>query len=454
MTKRKIFFTFIAIFLISLSAQAQENETVKLGNGAKIVNKSFEEKNAERVFEISADYPEIVGLNSPNAQKFNDLAKSTVMREVAEFRKAMMEMDAEELKFAKERGVSNYSEIGYSIPLANENIISVSFGNGTYSGGAHPNSHSFTLNFDLKNGKDLKLSDLFTPNSNYLKVISNYSISDLEKQMESPDDEWIRRGAGADSKNFRSWNLTKEGLQIAFDQYQVAPYVAGPQEVTIPYDKLRNILKVFEFAPLEYANNGNPVNWCRNGLFPKDSENFRIAKITGAKNEKVFFYKDDNENCPKSANCKMKSYVIPSDEVIISRTYGNFACSWYQPKKGSETVGWISLDKIEFIESERNTPWIGDWEFYDNSIKIAPMKLDGKVKITGNAFWRGLGDNIHIGKIDFSGIPENGKLSLGDEGEYECRVKMQRVGQFLIVSDNLNCGGANVSFNGIYRRKE
>jgi hypothetical protein len=206
-------------------------------------------------------------------------------------------------------------------------------------------------------------------------------------------------------------------------------------------------------AQFETDNNGNPENWCRNGLFPQASGSFRIAKITGARNEKVFFYNDFEEDCPKSASCKTKSYVIPNDEVIVSRTYGNFACSWYQPKKGSETVGWISLDKIEFKESEQNSAWIGDWMFYDNSIKIAPMKLDGKVKITGNAFWKGLGDNIHIGEIDFSGVPENNKLGLGEEGEYECRVKMQRIGKYLIVSDNLNCGGANVSFNGIYRRK-
>lgn len=196
--------------------------------------------------------------------------------------------------------------------------------------------------------------------------------------------------------------------------------------------------------------NGNPVNWCRNGLFPKDSENFRIAKIKGAKNEKVFFYADEKEDCPKSAKCKMKSYVISNDEVIVSRTYGDFACAWFQPKKGSETVGWIELNKLDFVENAEILPWIGDWNFYDNSIKITPMKLEGKIKITGDATWKGMGDNVHIGEIDFSGVPENNKIELGEEGEYQCRVKMQRVGKFLIVSDNLNCGGANVTFSGVY----
>jgi hypothetical protein len=30
---------------------------------------------------------------------------------------------------------------------------------------------------------------------------------------------------------------------------------------------------------------------------------------------------------------------------------------------------------------------------------------------------------------------------------------MQLVGKLLVVGDNLHCGGANVSFSGIYQRK-
>jgi hypothetical protein len=39
-----------------------------------------------------------------------------------------------------------------------------------------------TLNYDLKNGKQLKLSDLFKPGAKYLQAISSYCIADLKKQ--------------------------------------------------------------------------------------------------------------------------------------------------------------------------------------------------------------------------------------------------------------------------------
>ena len=57
------------------------------------------------------------------------------------------------------------------------------------------------------------------------------------------DDEWITKGAGADKDNFSNWNLTKKGLLITFEPYQVAAYAAGSQTVIIPYDKLKSVLK-------------------------------------------------------------------------------------------------------------------------------------------------------------------------------------------------------------------
>lgn len=217
------------------------------------------------------------------------------------------------------------------------------------------------------------------------------------------------------------------------------------------------ILLVFSipvFAQLE----GNPENLCRNGFFPRESETYKLARVTGSKSEKIYFYGDDRDDCPKNKNCRLKSYLIPTDEVIVSRTYGDFACVWFQPRTGSETVGWIELAKLEWISAKKipaPTDWLGDWRFYDNSIRISKSKTRGFFDVKGNAFWKGLGDNIHIGELDHRAKPSENKLKLGEKetDEYACKVSMQLVGKYLIVADNLNCGGANVSFSGVYRKK-
>ncbi|MFO7584726.1 MAG: DUF3298 domain-containing protein, partial [Anaerolineales bacterium] len=47
-------------------------------------------------------------------------------------------------------------------------------------------------------------------------------------------------GAEPLPENYRNWNLTYEGLLITFDEYQVAPYAAGMQQVLVPFDVLEN----------------------------------------------------------------------------------------------------------------------------------------------------------------------------------------------------------------------
>jgi hypothetical protein len=202
---------------------------------------------------------------------------------------------------------------------------------------------------------------------------------------------------------------------------------------------------------------GNPENWCREGFFPRESEQYRLARITGQKGERVYFYGDD-ENCPDGKNCRRKSYLIPNDEIIVSRTFGRFACSWFQPSKGAETVGWIETKNIEFVEAAQ-TPdekdWLGEWRYDDNRIEIEKGAQDGFFKIKGDAIWKGIGDNVHVGTLDDEVKPQRNVLKIGEssEDEYECRATLRLIGKYLIASDNLNCGGANVSFTGVYRRK-
>jgi hypothetical protein len=45
-------------------------------------------------------------------------------------------------------------------------------------------------------------------------------------------------------------------------------------------------------------------------------------------------------------------------------------------------------------------------------------------------------------------------MKFGDgTDELDCQVAMQLVGKLLVVGDNLDCGGANVSFSGVCQRK-
>jgi hypothetical protein len=198
---------------------------------------------------------------------------------------------------------------------------------------------------------------------------------------------------------------------------------------------------------------GNPANWCRNGLFTSESKEFRLARVRGARAQRAYFYGDD-EGCPgPAAKCRQKAYVVPGDELIVSRAFGEYVCAWYQPARGGETVGWMTASRLETSETNASPAaalWLGSWEFYNNSLRITRGAKAGALRVEGEAFWHGVNpENVHTGEVSGEAEPASGVLSLGDD---ICRATFRLLGPYLIVDDNGDCGGANVTFDGVYRR--
>ncbi len=98
--------------------------------------------------------------------------------------------------------------------------------------------------------------------------------------------------------------------------------------------------------------------------------------------------------------------------------------------------------------------WLGDWRYGENTIRFTNNKLAGFLNVTGDALWRGLGDNVHVGEMDERVEPRLNIVKVGESStdEHECKVTLRLVGEFLVVHDNMRCGGMNVSFSGVYRR--
>jgi hypothetical protein len=220
-------------------------EPIYFSGGGDIVSKSIKETNKKLKYEINAEFPQLTGLLSSGIEKFNNEASRLAARQVSEFRKNMAEPSDVE---ADSSLPDSTLDIGYTVALATDELISVQFDVGSYyRGAAHPNSHSIVLNFDVKNGKTLKLADLFKPGSKYLEALSVYAIKDLKQQSKAKDgaldDESIQSGAAPTAQNYDSWTITKKGLGITFDAYQVGPYVAGPQYVLVPYSALKDLVE-------------------------------------------------------------------------------------------------------------------------------------------------------------------------------------------------------------------
>lgn len=215
-------------------------------------------------------------------------------------------------------------------------------------------------------------------------------------------------------------------------------------------------LTLFFSIPIFAQTDGNPANWCRNGLFPREKVDFKLGEIKAHRGENVYFYSDEGENCPSGKNCRLKSYLIKFDQVIVSRTLGDYSCVWYKPMKGAETVGWIRSDKLEFTAMVQSIDdYVGKWSYYDNEIEISKTAEKSVFNISGMAFWKGVGANVHTGELEGVAKWNESKLLFNneDKDEFACKATLDLLGSYLIVSDNLNCGGANVTFTGVYTKK-
>jgi hypothetical protein len=236
------------------AAFSLQEEPIEFSHGVEIVARQIEEKNKKLKYEIAVEYPQLTGSVDPNFEKFNQTVRSLITKKVADFKKEMTpsadEPAPDEANESAAESLGSDINISYTVVLAKDDLISIEFTVSSYSAGAaHPNSYTEVVNFDLKNGKPLKLADLFLPGSKYLQTLATYCIQALKKQAKEQgadamlDDDWIQKGAAPELTNYDNWNITNKGLGITFDPYQVGPYAAGPQHVLVPYSALKEIIK-------------------------------------------------------------------------------------------------------------------------------------------------------------------------------------------------------------------
>jgi hypothetical protein len=219
-------------------------QPIEFTAAVRVVPKVIRENNKEGKYSVTVEYPQIEG--DSRFDGFNQQARSMITKDIAAFKSAEGNPEEEETVLADEAQTSTL-DIGYNLRFASDDLISLEFSESQYSrGAAHGSNITVVLNYDVKNRKKVALADLFQPKSNYLSVISAYCIKDLQDQSKKNDmlmEDQIKEGAAPRADNYGAWTVTRKGLWITFDAYQVAPYAAGPQRVLVPYSALKSIVR-------------------------------------------------------------------------------------------------------------------------------------------------------------------------------------------------------------------
>jgi hypothetical protein len=241
--------------------------------------------------------------------------------------------------------------------------------------------------------------------------------------------------------------MTRSGRNVAVAAFLTAASAAGAQETS--------------------------ENLCRQA--PRLSEGAACGpgRIVGA--GRVRFVRDGlaRKGCPGAdPACAARGYLVPGDRVVLGERRKGYVCATFpQMKTGLDTTGWLPEAAVapELASPVTREAWLGVWRRVEARIAIEAGAEPGTVAIDGSATW-GAGDperaqrgSVHLGEIGGTVAPADGALSfamgekgtlpLAKGGEFDCKVWMRRVGPWLVVDDNLACGGLNVSFRGVYRRE-
>jgi hypothetical protein len=246
--EQHIVFISFAIILVQACATVEAAATattaaevsatsIPLSQQVLLTSISFKEQGQSPIYTLTAQTPKLTGSDDPRAQTFNKAVDEIVRNEIDYFRENVLaQMPAQPFSSG------SFLDAQYMLVFQHRNIWSLKFiFSGYADGAAHPYHYTLTFNFDLERGQALSLADLFPPDSNFLHKISSYCIAQLSLR-DIGFYGGFQQGAEPLDKNYRNWNITADGLLITFDEYQVAPYAAGPQTVVVPYSELASLI--------------------------------------------------------------------------------------------------------------------------------------------------------------------------------------------------------------------
>lgn len=196
------------------------------------------------VLTFLATYPEVRLAGSQNIQNRINLYYRAAVRKFYRYAEGPMRRDAiMAYRDSKQNGFpfNTFDAVmKYTVTMNEACHLSTYFDRYEYTGGAHGNTRRFSVNWDLRTGRMLQLSDLFERGENYRKLILDQIILIAEQNIkENPGiyfDEY--RELIVKYFNPESFLLTPTALQIYYQQYEIAPYSTGIVVFDLPYRKL------------------------------------------------------------------------------------------------------------------------------------------------------------------------------------------------------------------------
>lgn len=208
-----------------------------------VKTKTISENGTAPRYTVAAQYPVLKGLHSKDAEAaLNDWLAKWALAKVTLYRNEIATLEAPDA--ASRMPGENRLSVSYTVKVKTDHVLGVVWD--VYQslvGSAHPSEVLNPMMVNLDTGRPIALVDLFKPGSAYLKRLSQFCTAQLTVAAANAGYPLFEEGLKPIPKNYENFLMRPEGLYFVFNPYQVAPYVAGVQEVTVPYAVVADLLQ-------------------------------------------------------------------------------------------------------------------------------------------------------------------------------------------------------------------
>lgn len=248
MKKNIILTLFLILIIFVVSGCKKEEPEASLDFSVEVeyntVEKIVHNDNDYEIMNISITYPVIKNENNIEAlEKINNYYIEFAQNYILNIEKEEKAFAQEDFEFAKEENRDFIPHEYVSTVDLEYNGKVVSFLNIQYmnTGGAHPNSIQVADTFDVATGEKLTLEEVMGKNQDEVKnIVLEKVISEIEK-VKGTDEFYYYETYKDDIKttfNPADYFITNDGLCVFYQQYSIAPYVAGFPTFVISNDEL------------------------------------------------------------------------------------------------------------------------------------------------------------------------------------------------------------------------
>ena len=240
---KKLFFLFLRLIFLGIITNAFINTTVLAQTqeikpiDQEITITDLVIKEDQEALKVDMVFSLIQGMKDKQVE---EKINQTIQKDVLNFKEMLQTESEEYLQGAKEEGWELRKYIAttyYIVHYQKDDLLSLSVFYYSYTGGAHGYTLQSAYNYNLENGKEIFLSDIFKEKKDYVEIINQ----EIKRQIEVNPQEYFSEFSVFQSiSQGQPFYLIEDGIVVYFGLYEIAPYSSGIRYFEIPYSLFGN----------------------------------------------------------------------------------------------------------------------------------------------------------------------------------------------------------------------